>query len=69
MELSSNSFDFFKLLSSNQISFQDHLYISPINLISISITLYRNGITKAQRLSTKSISKRLLTLSKQSLKK
>ena len=44
MELSSNSFDFFKLLSLNQIFFQDHLYISSINLICILITLYRNGI-------------------------
>merc|ERR1711902_254419 len=44
MELSSNSFDFFKLLSLNQIFFQDHLYISSINLICILIILYRNGI-------------------------
>jgi len=44
MELSSLSFDFFKLLSLNQISFQDHLYISSINLICILVTLYRNGI-------------------------
>ena len=44
MELSSNSFDFFKLLSLNQIFFQVHLYISSINLICILITLYRNGI-------------------------
>ena len=44
MELSSNSFYFFKLLSLNQIFFQDHLYISSINLICILITLYRNGI-------------------------
>ncbi len=44
MELSSNSFDFFKLLSLNQMFFQDHLYISSINLICILIVLYRNGI-------------------------
>ena len=44
MELSSNSFDFFKLLSLNQIFFQDHLYITSINLICILIILYRNGI-------------------------
>merc|ERR1711870_185734 len=44
MELSSNSFDFFKLLSLNQIFFQVHLYISSINLICILIILYRNGI-------------------------
>ena len=44
MELSSNSFDFFKLLSLNQIFFQHHLYISSINLICILIILYRNGI-------------------------
>ena len=55
MELSSNSIDFFKLLSLNHISFQDHLYISSINLICILITLYRNGIffnkaIKTQRL-------------------
>ena len=43
MELSSNSFDFFKLLSLNQIFFQDHLYITSINLICILIILYRNG--------------------------
>jgi len=43
-ELSSNSFDFFKLLSLNQIFFQDHLYISSINLICILIILYRNGV-------------------------
>ncbi len=44
MELSSNSFDFFKLLSLNEMFFQDHLYISSINLICILIILYRNGI-------------------------
>ena len=44
IELSSSSFDFFKLLSLNQIFVQDHLYISSINLICILITLYRNGI-------------------------
>ena len=44
MELSSNSFDFFKLLSLNQMLFQDHLYITSINLICILIILYRNGI-------------------------
>ena len=43
-ELSSNSFDFFKLLSLNHIFFQDHLYISSINLLSILIIMYRNGI-------------------------
>jgi len=44
MELSSDSIDFFKPLSLNHPSFQDHLYISPINPICILITLYRNGI-------------------------
>ena len=44
MELSSNSFYFNKLLSLNQMFFQDHLYISSINLICILIILYRNGI-------------------------
>jgi len=44
IELSSSSFDFFKLLSLNQIFVQDHLYISSINLICILIILYRNGI-------------------------
>jgi len=44
MELSSNSVDFFKLLSINLMFFQDHLYISSINLICILILLYRNGI-------------------------
>ena len=44
MELSSSSIDFFKPLSSNHISFQDHLYIPSINPIVIPIRLYRNGI-------------------------
>ena len=44
MELSNNSFDYFKLLSMNQMYFQDHLYISSINLIIFLIILYRNGI-------------------------
>ncbi len=44
MELSSNSFYFNKLLSLNEMFFQDHLYISSINLICILIILYRNGI-------------------------
>jgi hypothetical protein len=44
MELSSNSFYFNKLLSLNEMFFQDHLYISSINLICILIMLYRNGI-------------------------
>ena len=44
MELSSNSFDFFNILSLNQIFFQDHLYISSINFTIIIIILYRNGI-------------------------
>ena len=43
-ELSSNSFEYFKLLSLNQIFFQDHLYISSINLLTILILMYRNGI-------------------------
>ena len=44
MDLSSSSFDFFKPLSLNQIYFQDHLYISSIDLSRILIILYRNGI-------------------------
>ncbi len=44
MEFSSNSFYFNKFLSLNQMFFQDHLYISSINLICILIILYRNGI-------------------------
>ncbi len=44
MELSSSSIDFFKPLSSNHISFQDHLYIPSINPIVIPIRLYRNGL-------------------------
>ena len=44
IELSSSSFDFFKLLSLNQIFFQDHLFISSINLVCILIILYRNGV-------------------------
>ncbi len=44
MELSQSSFDFIKLLSLNQIFFQDHLFISSINLVCILIILYRNGV-------------------------
>jgi hypothetical protein len=44
MDLSSSSFDFFKLLSLNQIFYQDHLYISSINFSCILIILYRSGI-------------------------
>ena len=43
-EASSTSIDFLKLISLNTIFFQDHLYISSINLICILIILYRNGI-------------------------
>jgi len=39
-----SSTTFFKSLSSNQIYFQDHLYISSIDSSRILITLYRNGI-------------------------
>ncbi len=42
MELSSNFFDFFKLLSLNQMFFQDHLYIkiylTEISIITINYT-------------------------------
>ncbi len=41
---SSNSFNFYKLLTLNQIFFQDHLYISSINLSIILILFYRNGV-------------------------
>ena len=44
MELSQSSYDFAKLLSLNQIFYQDHLFISSINLVGILIILYRNGI-------------------------
>ena len=44
MELSSNSFDFFKLLSFNLIFFQDHLSISSIETSLILLPAYRNGI-------------------------
>ncbi len=44
MELSQSSFDFIKLLSLNQMFFQDHLFISSINLVCILIILYRNGV-------------------------
>jgi len=44
MDFSSNSFYFNKSLSLNQMFFQDHLYISSINLLAILIILYRNGI-------------------------
>jgi hypothetical protein len=44
MELSSNSFSFFRLLTLNNIFFQDHLFISSINYTIIYIIFYRNGI-------------------------
>ena len=43
MELSSNSFDFFKLLSSNISFYQDHLFISPIETSLILLLFFRNG--------------------------
>ena len=44
MELSSNSFLFYKLLSLNLIFFQDHLFISSIETTCILLMIYRNGI-------------------------
>jgi len=44
MELSSNSFLFYKLLSSNLIFFQDHLSISSIETTIILLIIYRKGI-------------------------
>ena len=44
MELDSSSFDFFKLLSSNEMFFQDHLLISSIDFSIILIILYKNGL-------------------------
>ena len=44
MELSQSSYDFAKLLSLNQIFYQDHLFISDIIMAAILIILYRNGI-------------------------
>lgn len=44
MELSSNSFDFFKPHTLNVISFQDYFFIPSINFSIILIIVYRNGI-------------------------
>ena len=44
MDLSTSSISFLKLLTLNQIYFQDHLYLSSISFSVILIILYRNGI-------------------------
>ena len=43
-ELSSNSFQFYKLLSLNLIFFQDHLFISSIETTVVLLIIYRNSI-------------------------
>lgn len=44
IDLNSYSLEFYKLLTLNNIFFQDHLYISSINLSIILLLFYRNGI-------------------------
>ena len=50
MEISTNSYYFNRLLSLNEMFFQDHLYISSINMICILIILYRNGTNFNRRI-------------------
>jgi len=44
MDLSSNQLDIIKLNILNNIFFQDHLFISSLNILCILLLLYRNGI-------------------------